>query len=197
MKRKIWHLCFLLLYLCCSRGNGLAETMYVTDRLYLSFRDSPDLTSPSLTLLPSGTKVEVLQTEGKWAEVILEEGKRGWVVERFLVKRLERSRIVEKLKAEMREKDLALERLRAQNTSLNEEISDLATEAATQAAMKNEIEELRRRITQQNESLEKARDKYRWQNRKTIYGAGFSALLIGLTVGYLVRRPNRNRFYLK
>ncbi len=197
MKRKIGYLCFLLLYLCCSRGNGLAETMYVTDRLYLSFRDSPDLASPCLTLLPSGTKVKVLQTEGKWAEVMLEEGKSGWVMGRFLVERLERSRIVEKLKRRIREKDLALERLRAENASLEEEISDLATEAATQATMKKEIEEFRSRIIQQNEILEKARDKYRWQNRKTLYGVGFSALLIGVTVGYLVRRPNRNRVYLK
>ncbi len=175
----------------------MAETMYVTDRLYLSLRDSPDLSSPCLTLLPSGTKVDVLQTEGKWTEVMLDEGKSGWVMRRFLVERLERSRIVEKLKGRMKDKDLALERLRAENASLKEKISDSATEAATEATMKKEIEELRSRIIQQNESLEKARDKYGWQNRKTIYCAGFSALLIGLTVGYLVRTPDRNRFYLK
>ncbi|NIM45292.1 MAG: TIGR04211 family SH3 domain-containing protein [Nitrososphaeria archaeon] len=171
--------------------------MYVTDRLYLSFRNSPDPDSPAIMLLPSGTKVEVLQTEGKWAEVMLGEGKTGWVMKRFLVKKLERSLLIEKLEEQLKAKAVTLEGLQVENASLKEEISDLATEATTRATMKKEIEELRSRITQQNESLEKARDKYRSQNRKTIYGVGFSALLIGLTVGYLVRRPNRNRVYLK
>ena len=50
----------MFLYLLCGQGTGLAETMYVTDRLYLSLRNAPDPEQRPLALLPSDTKVDVL-----------------------------------------------------------------------------------------------------------------------------------------
>ncbi|MFQ5841631.1 MAG: SH3 domain-containing protein, partial [Thermodesulfobacteriota bacterium] len=79
-------ICFLW-----AQGTALAETMYVTDRLHLSLRKSPDTGQPSVGLLPSDTKVEVLETEGKWAKVNLENGRTGWVMKRYLVKDVPKS----------------------------------------------------------------------------------------------------------
>ena len=72
--------CFLSLV-----ATGLAETMYVTDRLYLSLRKGPGLGEPSLSVLVSDTKVEVVETERDWARVKLEDGRTGWVMRKFLV----------------------------------------------------------------------------------------------------------------
>ncbi|NIM44693.1 MAG: hypothetical protein GTO54_03530, partial [Nitrososphaeria archaeon] len=58
--------------------------------------------------------------------------------------------LIEKLEGQLKARGMTLERLQVENASLKEEISDLATEAATRATMKKEIEELRSRITQQN-----------------------------------------------
>ncbi|NIU38405.1 SH3 domain-containing protein, partial [Candidatus Bathyarchaeota archaeon] len=42
-------------------------------------------------LLPSDTRVEVLETEGKWAKVTAENGRTGWVMQRYLVKDVPKS----------------------------------------------------------------------------------------------------------
>ena len=92
-------LCLFLVFLCLlyGQGTGLAETMYVTDRLYLSLRNAPDPEQRPLALLPSDTKVDVLETKGDWAKVMLEDGRTGWVMKRYLTKKLHKSSIIEQL----------------------------------------------------------------------------------------------------
>lgn len=71
---------FLFLVLLLYTGTiGHAETMYVSDRLYLSLRNAPDPGQLALDLLSSDTRVDVLETKGKWARVRLEDGRTGWV----------------------------------------------------------------------------------------------------------------------
>ncbi len=197
MRKTNWCLFFIFLFFYCGQANGLGETMYVTDRLFLSLRNAPDLEQPSMMLLPSTTKVDVLQTEGQWAEVMLEDGKPGWVLKKYLVEHLHSSRMVEELKAQLTDKDHILERLREESASLQKEISTLATERAKTASLKKEIEDLKARLIEQKETLEKAKAQYKSENRKIVYGTGFLALLAGLITGFLLRRPGRGRYYLR
>lgn len=92
------YLVFTVVCLLHGQGIGLAETMYVTDRLYLSLRSAPTSGQPSLALLPSDTRVDLLETEGNWAKVMLEDGRTGWVLKRFLVENVPKSFIIEQLK---------------------------------------------------------------------------------------------------
>jgi SH3 domain protein len=204
MKRVTWSLFSIILFLFCFQGIGVAETMYVTDQLYLGLRNSPDPEEPSLELLTSTTKVEVLQTEAGWAEVMLEDGKTGWVQKKFLVRTLHSSMINEELKTQVEEKTLMLEGLQQENASLKKEIADLPDQEGLEAertALKREIETLKGKIIDQNESLEMAEEKFKEkyvpENRKILYGTGILALIAGIIMGFLLRRPNRNRFYLK
>ncbi len=204
MKRITWSLSCFVLFLLCFQGIGVAETMYVTDQLYLGLRNSPDPEAPSVKLLTSTTKVEVLQTEAGWAEITLEDGKTGWVQKKFLVETLHSSTQNEALKTQVEEKTLMVERLQQENASLREEIGDmpdLEGLEAEKAALKREIEELKNRIIDQNRSLEMAeekfKDKYVSENRNILYGTGILALVAGAIMGFLLRRPNKNRYYLK
>ena len=247
MKKIELYLFFIVLCFFCGQGNGLAETMYVSDRLYLSLRNAPDLEKPSVAILPSDTKVEVLQTEDNWAEVTLEDGRTGWVMKKFLVRDLPKSLLIEELKGqvenkeiilgrireenaslkkeiedlknkiihqnknpqmaivknieelkgELENKDLILERLQEENASLKEEISDLSILKAKEAIMKKEIEELKNEIVHQKKKPEMTTEKNSLEKRKIIYGISIGALIVGLIIGYLVRRPKKNRFYLR
>ncbi len=197
MKRARWVVIFLALLFFYGQGDGLAETMYVTDLLYLSLRDAPDPTRPSLRVLKSATQVELLETEGAWAEIMLEDGKTGWVQRKFLVKELHSSLINEDLKTQVQEQDLILERLQGENASLKGKIAELEKQGAERVAITREIEELKRQIALQEEGLEMAEEKYRWKNRKILYGTGFLALVAGFIVGLLLKRPNRGRYYLR
>jgi len=176
----------LLLYLIAicflyGQGNGLAETMYVTDRLHLSLRNAPNPEGTSLMLLQSDTKVEVLETEGKWAKVTVESGRTGWVMKRYLVKDVPKSVIVEQLKGQIEDSKIIPDRLRKKNASL-----------------RKEIDTLKKQIDQQKIRLEITTKGNTLKTLKQIYVTGIVALVAGLIVGYLVRslvkKPKRTLY---
>ena len=169
---KKMKLCLFLMVICLiyCQGSGLAETMYVTDRLHLSLRNSPGPGQPALRLLPSDTKVDVLETEGNWAKVQLEDGSKGWVMKKYLVEDLPKSLVIEQLKGQIEEGKDIPERLQKENASL-----------------KREIDTLQNQIIQQKTRLEITAKQNTWKRIKEIYVAGIVALLAGFVVGYLVR----------
>ena len=181
MKHMKLYLFFVVVCLLPGQANGLAETMYVTDRLHLSLRSTPDPGGPFLMLLPSDTKVEVLETEGKWAKVQLENGRTGWVMKRYLVKDLPKSLLIEQLKGQIEDNKMIPERLRKKNASL-----------------KKEIDTLKNQIIQQKARLEITTKENTLKRLKEIYVAGIVALLAGLIIGYLVRslikKPKRTLY---
>ncbi len=197
MKKIKWYLFFGVLCIFCGPGSGLAETMYVTDRLYLSLRNAPDLDEPSVTAISSDTKVEVLETEGEWAKIMVGNRRTGWVLKKYLVSDLHKSPVIEELERKIEEKDNILEGLQEENASLKEQMSGLETLKAREVVLKNEIEDLRKKVIQQRKSLEAAKEQKSFLKRKEVYGTGIVALALGLAVGYLVRRPDKNRFYLR
>ncbi len=175
------YLYLIAIFLLCSQGNGFAETMYVTDRLYLSLRSGPSTGQPSLGLLRSDTRVEVLETEGKWAKVTAENGRTGWVMQRYLIKDVPKSVVIEQLKAELEESKAVPERLRNENASL-----------------KKEIDALKDQIIQQKTRLEVTTKENTLKTLKQIYVTGIVALVAGLIVGYLLRslvkKPKRSLY---
>lgn len=152
-----------------AKGIGLAETMYVSDRLHLSLRTSPDPEQPALELLSSDTRVDVLETEGKWARVMLKNGRTGWVWKRFLVKDLPKSLIIEQLKEQLENRNISLEGLRQENASLKEK-----------------IENLKDQIIQQNERIETTTKEKTLERLTKTYSPVIVALLVGLNIGCLL-----------
>ncbi|MBW2056296.1 MAG: TIGR04211 family SH3 domain-containing protein [Deltaproteobacteria bacterium] len=239
--------------LCWMSGVGLAETMYVTDRLYLSLRNTPELEQPSIAVLPSDTAVEVLETDNGWAKVKLEDGRTGWVLKKYLVRDLPKSVVIERLQGRIRiesltiqnlkdrirqlsltieqlqkqvkNKSAALERLeqqgvgkpspvtresggegggtslllarlRDENASLKRQLSELESLRAREAVLKAELGDLKQRIAQDS-SDETAGVGQSLTRRKEVYLIAAGALLVGLILGYMARRPDKNRFYLR
>jgi SH3 domain protein len=144
-------------YLLCAKGIGLTETMYVSDRLSLSLRSAPDLERPALELISSDTKVDVLETQGKWARVRLEDGRTGWVIKRFLVKNVPKSLVIEHLKRQI-------------------------------ASLKNEVETLKSKISQENQRFEVTTRESSRKRLKEISVTGIVALFVGFALGYLIKR---------
>jgi SH3 domain protein len=253
MGKLTWCLIFICLCFLPVQGNVLAETMYVTDQLYLSVRSEPEEGQPSVGVIHSDTRVEVVETLEEWARVILDDGRTGWVMKKYLVKDLPKSAFLEELRSEIKNKSLTIddlerqtmdmslkieelegqiqdksrliekleeqvknrpppieaseeqiqdmslviEKLEKENVSLKEEISGLMSSRAREAAMKREIEDLRNRMTQQSENPAGGTTRTSLTKRKETYLIGIGALLGGFIIGYLMKRPNRNRYYLR
>lgn len=181
MKNMKLYLYLIVICFLYGQGNGLAETMYVTDRLHLSLRNAPNPGGPFLMLLQSDTKVEVLETEGKWAKVQLENGRTGWVMKRYLVEDEPKSVIIEQLRGEIEESKEIPDRLREKNASL-----------------RKEIDKLKNQIILQKASLETTTKENTLKRLKEIYVAGAVALVAGFIIGYLVRslikKPKRTMY---
>ncbi|MFO8025766.1 TIGR04211 family SH3 domain-containing protein [Thiohalophilus sp.] len=64
-----------------------AATEYVTDRIEIGLHQQPDVNSPITTMLSSGDRLEVLQTQEDFKQVRLKDGKQGWIHAAYLVDR--------------------------------------------------------------------------------------------------------------
>jgi SH3 domain protein len=253
MKKILVYLCFLALFSFFIYGAVFAEPMYVTDRLYLSLRDSPELEQSSVGVLQSDTRVEVLETEDDWAKVQLEDGRRGWVMKKYLTKDSPKALAITQLQGEIKKKSLTIEnlrerindmslkikeleeqvlaksriiserggevkdssraisgsgaqagklpamveRLQKENASLKREITELSALREREGAMKKEIEELKKNLTQPNMKGQPSTGQKRFGKRNAAYLVGILGLLVGVVVGYLARRPDRNRVFLR
>ncbi len=195
MKNMRWYLFFAALYLVCSQGKGLALDMYVTDRLYLSLRSAPDPELPAATLLPSDTKVEVVGTEGDWAEVKLEDGKTGWVMKKFLTNDFPARLTNEELKRQVENKSAILEKLEKENASLRKQISEQVMTETKSNGLKKKIETLQNQIAEQKKRLEVTTKENTVERLKEVYVAAIVALFVGLVIGYLVRRPKKRQMF--
>jgi SH3 domain protein len=193
MKRIKWYLFLVVLSFFCVQGTGQAETMYVTDQLFLSLRSAPDPEQPAMELLRSDTKADVLRTEGDWAEVRLEDGRSGWVMKRFLVEDLPKSLIIEELKGQLKDEDLVLERLRQENASLKKQIADRATLEAKEVALKRRMGTLENQIAQQTQRLEMTTRENAQKRLKGISVTAVMALFVGSMIGYLVGRQKKKQ----
>lgn len=74
-------LCVLTLFV----STGQAETNYVTDELRVGLHRDMTTDSPIVTIVPSGTALDVLTRQGELVKVREPEGKEGWVHQRYLL----------------------------------------------------------------------------------------------------------------
>jgi SH3 domain protein len=176
-------------------GNGHAETMYVTDQLYLALRKAPGLEQPGFGQIPSDTKVEVVESQGDWVNVQLEDGRTGWVMKKFLVQTLAKAILTENLRKELESKNLLLETLQKENAALRKDASEQSALSSNEPALRKEIEILKSQIAQQKKPIERATKEKAMETLKGIYLTGTGGLLLGLILGYLVGRPRKKRIF--
>ena len=90
-----------------------------------------------------------------------------------------------------------IEELRQENASLKNQVSDLEAMKVRETEMRRDLEDLQNRARSENTSVGTAVVKESLAKRKEVYIIAGVAVLVGLAIGCLVRRPNRNRFYLR
>ena len=122
-----------------------AETRYVTDKMQITFRTGPGNDRKILSLLRSGQAVAFLQPEGEWAKVSLQNGKEGWVLQRYLSA---------EVPCRIRIKDIgqALEELKAEQEVLQKTNQQIETDK-TKLAM--DLKKTRQELVKTKQSYEK------------------------------------------
>ena len=64
--------------------EAYAETMYVSDKMKITFRTGPGNDRKITSLLTSGQPVEAIDSSGDWVQVQLPDGREGWVLKQYL-----------------------------------------------------------------------------------------------------------------
>lgn len=126
--------------------SAIAETYYVDDTLRVGVRAQAIKSLPSLTVIRSGDKVELLSKKNDYAKIRTSNGIEGWVKSAYLSKKMPAIAKLKKTEEEVKQLQTLIADLKAsnnkkgneENASLKEKISTLENEnAALQEKLRN------------------------------------------------------------
>lgn len=124
-----------------------AETMYVSDHLEVAVRTGKGLEYKILAIARSNDSVEVLATDGEYAQVRLANGVEGWMLKRYLTDETPKPRVIENLEAQVEKLNTRHTDARDELARLRQEKNELNKNAQAQdkkiAALEAELVEIR------------------------------------------------------
>ncbi len=115
-------LTFLLVFFGVP-GIFAAQTGYVSDLLFLTFRDAPKETAAVIQRIKSGTPVSIIEEQAEYYKVELESKESGWVDKRFISFDPPKTIIIETLKQEKKALENKILDLESQLQSIKNQIS--------------------------------------------------------------------------
>jgi SH3 domain protein len=143
--------------------QGWADKAYVTDSFEITLRTGPSNENRIIAMLFSGRPLEVLGTQGEWSQLkVLDDGKEGWVISRYLVTRLPWEVQARKLKEDLVSLNGKLNRVQKEFTDESQQRQGLAAE------IKRKTEELEA-LSKEYLELKKGAEGY--LSLKTLYEA--------------------------
>jgi SH3 domain protein len=120
-----------------------AQTVYVTDEFEVTMRTGPSNENKIIAMLPTGTKLQVIEEKGDWVLVQSPTGSEGWVVKRYASAETPKKIIAEQLKKKY---DVALK--------------DLEMETEKALTFEKENKELRVALSTSQKKLDRVKQDY-------------------------------------
>ena len=164
-----------------------AKTFYISDTaLKANVRTGSGFERRIIAMLPPGTQVTLIREEGGWAEVALEDGRRGWLLKRYLSDRPAWRVTAQKLAAEN-------QRLQQQVSSLSQNHKNLLQEKIKLEADLGDESQKVKELQKTNDTM-KTSYNLRW----FLGGAGvvLTGWILGFWMGRMRRRRTSDRYRL-
>lgn len=207
--------CIILVCLVLFSTPVLAENKYISDTVKVTMRTGPGNDRKIISLLRVGTKVEVVQPGDEWTLVRLDNGKEGWVINRFLTDKLPSDIELNILKgkyealrasaSEMKEKNSLL---KAENEKLTTEFAEsrkklqnttndyeaLKTESKEFLKLQSKFKAASSKLAEQTKKAEKFEDeltKLLWNQNIKWFLSGAGVLILGFIIGFSTKRQRR------
>jgi len=168
-----------------------AKTVYVDDKLTITFRSGPGMERKILEYLTTGDEMELLEDGEEWVHVRLTDGKEGWIMKQYV--------------SATKPSRLQLEELQNAHSSLTSRSDELskANEALTAANQKvnaalEEKTKALAELTREHEELKHSSDASSFQMRKYLifFFSGAGILFIGILLGLVMKRQRRKSMYM-
>ena len=205
-------LIFILLFGMIT--TAVAETRYVSDRLEIQMRTGKGTKFRILRMLPSGTPLEVLETdqENGYTRVRAPGGVEGWVLSRRLMKgqaardkladaekrlaslELENRKLssaLESLKKEKGGSDQERQQLGKENRKLSQELENIRRTASSSLAIDAENKDLKSRIVayeRQVQSLQQENSGLKDRTARDWFMVGAGVVILGMIIGLIIPR---------
>jgi SH3 domain protein len=147
------------------------QAEYVSERLYLGIYELPDSTTTPVKMLPTGTEVEVLETQGDFVRIRAGDGSEGWARTEFISDKTPASLVLKQVTKQRDQLQVQLnaigvteqtvKRLQRQLAEANNTIKnlrrDVEGEQTAAAEMAAQQKEARENLTSElNQKLEQA-----------------------------------------
>ncbi|MGM0424753.1 MAG: TIGR04211 family SH3 domain-containing protein [Thermodesulfobacteriota bacterium] len=214
--------CLMLLFLFLGTP-ALAQTLYVSDQFQITLRTGPSQEHRIISMLPTGTKLQVLQTLPEWVQVRTPEGKQGWVLKRYTMQRVPREQEISQLQATLQrlqeqagsnqvksaslqknkmELQANLQKLERQLQDLEQKHRDLQRDAGNIEGIKQELQRSKTALELNREQVNKLRqENQELSSRKNLYwflaGGGTFAFagLLGFFLGRTQRKKSKKVYF--
>ncbi len=130
-----------------------AENQYVTDVLYVSIREGEGDEYPTLRVIKSGVKLEILRKgEDKYFFVRTEDGLEGWIPHRFLIE--------EPINAIKLENALAqIDKAQPENKALRENLAALRSKLKATEQERKKLQAVNSRLAKEKKNFAKIAEK--------------------------------------
>src|SRR3989339_1132534 len=123
MKKSFFQFLVLLLLFLGLPSLLPAQSGYVSDVLFLTFREGPGNSHAVIKRLKSDTPVSILEEQGEYYKVELESKETGWVDKRFISFETPKMMAIETLKQENKTLENKILELETQLQSTRNQIS--------------------------------------------------------------------------
>ena len=215
MKSFAGYTLFIQFIILISTLSAQAESMYVTDVLKVDLRTGPSTEYKIIKIIESGEKIELIEPGQNWSLVRLNNGKEGWILNRYMISdetskiklvklELEHSTLKAKFNSIFEENS----ELKTENQKLGSELSDtkkelerirndyesLKADSAEFLTLKSNFEKVSKQLseqTQKSNELEKQVSKLEVSYYIKWFLAGSAVLLVGFVLGFNTTRQRR------
>jgi SH3 domain protein len=215
MKILLKRIVFMGICVMCFSAVGFAETRYVTDLLKLPLRTGPSTEYKILALVESGQRLEVVEPGDDWSKVRLDNGKEGYVLNRYLVRRptsaVQLTQLQTKYTALRQQATTLIEennRFKEENKTFKSSLSsnekalkkldtdykDLKAGAAEFLNLKKKYKEVSTQLAEQTQkanTLDKELSGLEMNQYIKWFLAGSGVLLVGFIIGFSAKRGRR------
>jgi SH3 domain protein len=215
MKIQLKRIVSLGICVMCFSAVGFAETRYVTDLLKLPLRTGPSTEYKILALVESGQQLEVVEPGENWSMVRLDNGKEGYVLNRYLVaqptsavrlKELQSKHtaleqqantLIEennRFKEENKTFKISLDSSEKARSKLDTDYNELKASAAEFLSLKKKYQEVSTRLAEQTKranALDKELSGLEMNQYIKWFLAGSGVLLVGFIIGFSAKRGRR------
>ncbi|MDW7644039.1 MAG: TIGR04211 family SH3 domain-containing protein [Desulfuromonadales bacterium] len=138
-----------------------AETRYVSDQLVVTLRQQPADQAEVITTMRTDTPLEILADQGRYLQVRIPSGEKGYVLSQYVTTELPKPLIIDRLQnelAQLQQKLAVAEK--ARDAAINEQQTIQATLTEESQTTEQQVTELQTALDQTRGELQEATERY-------------------------------------